>query len=132
MIEFANYKKEMFCNMCGKTCAMCLDGDEYFENEGLILAKVSGGYPSTPGNGDGALDDMTQYEFSICEFCLDFMFSNFVIPPKVSENITKQMTFVPAEKRVAQDEWREDKDNFYKRKSERDFARKLTKKTGWQ
>lgn len=146
MIKFANHGKEILCNMCGKSCAMDLMNDgSYKENEGLLLAKVTGGYPSTPGNGDGALDDMDQYEFSLCEFCLDFLFSNFAIPPRVCEIGLKppphvctgskddiiernEEPFVPAEQRVMKDDWRRFKKEFFNRKLERDQARNIEKK----
>jgi hypothetical protein len=115
---------------------------EYKENEGLIDAKVIGGYPSTPGNGDGALDDMTQYKFSLCEFCLDFLFTRFVVPPTVNcigfapppyvcdgslnDIVEKeQEPFYSAEERVKNDEWRRGKKEFFQRKIERDIARKI-------
>lgn len=123
--------KEVICNMCGLTCAMTLDAaGEFQENEGLIEAKVSGGYPSTPGNGDGALDDCVEYTFSLCEFCLDFIFSNFINPPKVNDSVKCKITlaFVPADIRVAKDNWRAFKQEFYQRKSERDLARKIKRK----
>ena len=89
---------------------------------GLIDCEVVGGYNSTPGNGNGALDDMTGYRFSLCEFCLDHMFSQFRTPPKLIGYICSEEgvelegeVFRPAEQRVREDgEWRPMRESFYK------------------
>jgi hypothetical protein len=57
MKSFGKNIEEIYCNICGKYCAMPLTTDD-MDNEGLLKVKVVGGYPSTLGNGDGALDDM--------------------------------------------------------------------------
>lgn len=74
---------------------------------GLINCRVTGGYESTPGNGCGALDDCETYEFSICEFCLDWLFQQFKTPPALSDNLgDSEKTYRPANQRVQEDEWR--------------------------
>ncbi len=115
---------DILCNMCGLTCRL---DPEVTETYGLIKSTVSGGYESTPGNGDGALDDCTRYTFSLCEFCLDFMFSNFKIPV-VSDNYTHPEgleLFRPAAQRVAEDEWRGMKERFQAEFTRRNDARML-------
>jgi hypothetical protein len=92
---------------------------------GLTETIVSGGYPSTPGNGGGALDDDTHYQFSLCEFCLDYMFSNFKIPVEVSCSGQKE-PFVSAEDRVKRDDWRKKKVQFFVEKYQRDNLRKTS------
>jgi hypothetical protein len=86
----------------GKRCNMCAQESEGLEcNSILNNFKVSGGYDSTPANGYGALDDMTDYEFSLCEYCLDYLFKQFLIAPKVYfiPSIAEEK-FIPAEVRV--------------------------------
>lgn len=43
---------------------------------GLEEAKVTGGFFSDP------LRDMTEYQFNLCESCLDALFKTFKIPVK--------------------------------------------------
>jgi hypothetical protein len=96
------------CNMCGETCRINT------ENYGMTNAKVSGGYESTAGNGHGALDDCETYTFSLCEFCLDWLFSKFKVPVDITDymNGSEPGTYVPAAQRVATDECRKMKDEF--------------------
>lgn len=110
----------MICNLCGHTCEI------NSSDHGLIQAKVSGGYNSTPGNGFGALDDCTTYQFSFCEFCLDFLFQNSVVKPNVcdSNNCTPS-EFVRATTRVMNDEWRKMKKEFFDESSKRMKSRRL-------
>jgi len=135
------------CNLCGLSCLL----DPQHPPAGLIDATVVGGYPSTPGNGNGALDDNDGYRFSLCEFCLDWLFAQFRIPvamvntkiawsPGPGESIGDAMQrtggFVslvtgpdpdpwrPAEQRVREDAWREDKEGFSQEKARRDIARR--------
>ena len=54
MIEYTGKK----CNLCG--LPMEIPGDAIGQT-----FSISGGYSSTPGNGYGALDDMTAYRFSL-------------------------------------------------------------------
>jgi hypothetical protein len=112
------------CNLCGEPCAFGSHPDEPL---GLIDAVVQGGEASTPGNGSGALDDLTSYTFSLCEFCLDWVFSQCRIPPEVRvvnadppEDIE---IFRPAEQRVREDEWRTYKSDFFKERDWRNAAR---------
>lgn len=74
-------ESDKLCNLCGLPRWV-----GYTETDGElggVAMRAEGGYYSTPGNGSGALDDMTVYCFALCEFCLDFMFSQFVIPVDV-------------------------------------------------
>lgn len=140
--------KETLCNLCGLSCHFDEEHDK--SAYGLIDASVVGGYPSTPGNGRGALDDMVGYQFSLCEFCLDWLFSKFRLKVQtfdpmagrviqegesLDEAIERTGGFVmlverstpkpwrPAEERVAQDEWRSMKEEFRAEKARRDAAR---------
>jgi hypothetical protein len=114
---------ETDCNLCGLTCA--IGENDFRSDHGLLNIYVSGGYASTPGNGHGALDDMTDYNFSLCEFCLDWLFSRFKIPVKVSEygigsdedglyavHGKNREEWRSAKQRIEEDEWRK-----YKRES---------------
>ena len=85
------------------------------DRHGLIDAVVSGGYESTPGSGQGALDDCSSYKFSLCEFCLDHLFAQFKIPPTVVEYGSGggEYPFTPAAERVAKDDWRPMKEAFF-------------------
>jgi len=111
------------CNLCGEQC-----GHENAPNMGLVNAKVCGGYFSTPGNGDGALDDMTLYTFSMCEFCLDWLFCQFKTPPQTNEYHMDGSTgtaevFRPAKQRVQEDVWRRYKEDFFREFHHRSAAR---------
>lgn len=78
--------KIYLCNICGESCTIGSESDNPRTVNGLIEATVTGAYMSTPGNGttQGALDDRVRYKFSICEFCLDWLFhSVFKIPVQV-------------------------------------------------
>jgi len=103
---------EVLCNLCGQSCTLepgPLGGGQC----GLIDAEVSGGYNSTPGNGSGALDDGVKYKFSLCEFCLDWLFWAFVIPVEVKDGDAPPMTWKPAMQRASEDKWRQQKERFY-------------------
>jgi hypothetical protein len=114
---------DILCNMCGLTCRL---DSEVFETYGLIKESVMGNYASTPGNGDGALDDCSRYTFSLCEFCLDHIFSQFKIPIDVSDCIRNESEpFRPAAQRVTEDEWRKGKEKFFKEFNRRNEARKV-------
>lgn len=117
--------KPIICNMCGLSCQF-KDSEEY-GNHGLINATVNGGYCSTPGNGDGTLDDMSSYKFSLCEFCLDDMFSKFKHPPSVSAHGAEELeVYRPAIKRVVEDDWRRMKRQFFVEYLQRKAARNET------
>ena len=64
--------KDFLCNWCDESCSIGPEDNEHNPNtpHGMIDACVRGHYNSTPGNGYGALDDITSYRFSLCEFCL--------------------------------------------------------------
>lgn len=108
---------EPVCNMCGLSCTTQHSRDNGMPPLGLIGCEARGGYDSTPGNGCGALDDMTTYAFSLCEFCLDRLFSRFKRPPRVLCHIDEEAeAFRPAERRV----W---EDGFFEEQARRDAAR---------
>lgn len=108
------------CNLCSLSCEI----GEY-DNYGLLNAEVSGGYESTPGNGNGALDDTMKYTFSLCEFCLDWLFTQFKIPVRMEcyMNSGPPEPFVPAKDRVISDNWRKMKDEFFTEWHKRNTAR---------
>lgn len=117
----------MDCNLCGLTCDLGTqdrqDGPSW--QGGLLGVSVMGGYESTPGNGCGALDDGTSYGFSLCEFCLDWLFEQFRVPVDVQDvHIDPTEAWRPAAQRVADDEWRTYKHEFFAEKNRRDAARK--------
>lgn len=113
---------EHLCNWCGLTILL---GDAMASSpHGMYRHTVSGGYASTPGNGDGALDDGDTYTFSLCELCIDHMFSQFQIPPTMGSYMGGVRPFFePAADRVKHDEWRTTKDKFFAEKARRDAAR---------
>lgn len=134
--------KQVLCNWCGLSCNLT-DKQHMDDPYGLINIKAVGGYPSTPGNGYGALDDNDCYPFSLCEFCLDHLFSQFNIPVMVHdvanhmrpvclkserENclplVMPPEPFMSATERVNRDDWRELKDEFFAEKKKRDEARR--------
>lgn len=122
----------VICNLCGNLCALTrADGVVEDKRAGLQNAEVSGGYHSTAGNGYGALDDMTSYHFSLCEFCLDWLFSQFVVPVKMTDygtgNEESEEKFRPAEVRVREDEWRSYKSEFFLAFNSRNADRGKTK-----
>lgn len=142
------------CNLCGHSCWLG-PPTEHQKTGGLIDAKVCGDYESTPGNGYGALDDTERYRFSLCEFCLDWLFSKFQIPvtvdyymddfcPQEGESIEEASVrndgFVklrrssepppvwkPAAERVAMDDWRKMKKEFAEEAEKRARARNKEK-----
>jgi hypothetical protein len=108
------------CNLCGHPCSL---GPER-NMGGLVNQTVDGNYDSTPGNGQGALDDCTTYRFSLCEFCLDWLFQQFVVPVTVfSYQGDGEEPFRPAAVRVRDEEWREQKDRFYEEAKRRADSR---------
>lgn len=123
---------EILCNLCGHSCYLPGDCNG---NSGLIEQKVMGGYDSTPGNGCGALGDMTQYTFSLCEFCLDFLFTNFVIPPKqryvFNDEDSVEEQFVGAEQMMIKNlTYKRFKEHFYNEANKRTSARNLLSRDG--
>ena len=70
---------DKLCNMCGETTNADLTGESGGSEDGLIDAKVHGGYYSP------ALRDMSMYKFSFCEYCLDHIFQQCINPPKAWE-----------------------------------------------
>lgn len=117
--------KIYICNLCGESCS--LGKGEYIDYKGgLIDAIVTGGYESTPGNGYGALDDLRSYKFSLCEFCLDHLFSKFKIPVTVMDGVTLEyMDFKPAAQRIVEDDWRTWKQLFGEEQSRRAKLRNI-------
>ncbi len=113
------------CLLCGQSCWI-EEGCPADGNHGLVNVEVSGGYVSTPGNGKGALDDGTIYTFSLCEFCLDFLFARAKVPPVLTDICATRESrgaFEPAADRVQRDEWRKDKASFAAEAARRDAAR---------
>ncbi len=120
---------EHLCNLCGLTCSLGVS-PHIDRRGGLIEATISGGYESTPGNGYGALDDMTWYKFSLCEFCLDWLFSQFKIPVSTGEPGTLAEVvppWKPAAERVAEDKWRKWKTEFTFEALQRAMVRSVPK-----
>ncbi len=125
--------KNHLCNLCGLSCKP--PNPSFSENEdlGLIDCVVSGGYDSTPGNGEGALDDTIAYEFSLCEFCLDWLFVQFKIPVTVSDYPIfetpgfnkRKFDWISAKDRVLNDHWRKMKKEFFAEFEKRNKAREL-------
>ena len=118
---------EHVCNLCGLTCALPASHPELHCEYGLIDARVQGGYDSTPGNGCGALDDMHEYHFSLCEFCIDWLFARFRVPVTVTEYggraFEEPEEWRPAEVRVREDSWRGMKKKFRAEHERRKMAR---------
>jgi hypothetical protein len=112
------------CNLCGLSCALGDPDHPAYDMGGLINARVSGGYESTPGNGRGALDDCTSYSFSLCEFCLDWLFMKFKKPVQAASYTSAETeVWQPAVVRVVRDDWRKMKDEFCKEAERRAQAR---------
>ena len=106
--------KQHPCNLCGLPCGSPSSNPQQWSEQGLLDAHVCGGYDSTPGNGEGALDDMMEYRFSMCEFCLDWLFGKFQIPVTVRDYIAGETRepWRPAAQRVLEDDWRRMKEQF--------------------
>jgi hypothetical protein len=118
------------CNLCGLSCVLGCEGHPASGPHGLVGQAVYGGYESTPGNGHGALDDMTSYRFSLCEWCLDWLFQQFKAPVEVREYsawdaspIGDPKPFVPAEGRVNGNPRLSMRREFFEEKARRDAAR---------
>ena len=137
------------CNLCGLSCGLESIKHEAREEGGLIDAVAIGHYDSTPGNGAGALDDLVRHRFSLCEWCLDWLFGQFKIPVAVDdpmndyllqEGETKEEALEkrgliqlverpqpepwrPARERVLKDAWRTSKEEFVAEAHRRDAAR---------
>ena len=118
------------CNLCGLPCDIYGSIPEEIRTpSGLIDAKVTGGYDSTPGNGFGALDDCSQYKFSLCEWCLDWLFEQFIISPEekgigaFSHLDGPPIEWKPARQRVEEDDWRTLKKEFAEEYERRNLAR---------
>lgn len=120
------------CNMCGLECQIKFEENgEVNENSEIynsILTDfaASGGYDSTPANGYGALDDGSNYSFSLCEFCLDHLFEKFKIAPKITSYMyyNGEEEFLPAETRVRMSGFsKENKKAFLEEQERRNKAR---------
>ncbi len=117
--------QEILCNYCSLSCNLNKDEnekgtDDYIANGGLINCEVMGGYYSTPGNGNGALDDMMVYKFSICEYCLDHLFGKFKIAPRMIQwHGTKSEPWISAKERIKERE----QSSFYKERSKEDWEK---------
>lgn len=116
---------DILCNWCGMSCILG-DASSFECASGLIKAEVQGGYLSTAGNGEGALDDCSSYKFSLCEFCLDHLFSKFNIPVEQTDYADNEpITWEPAHQRVLFSNWRRGKKEFFENKEKRDKSRKI-------
>jgi len=134
LLEITQAPSPPLCNLCGLSCELVDSGLCAGELGGLIDIAVDGGYESTPGNGHGALDDTKRYRFSLCEFCLDWLFGLFVVPVRVTEYALSEGApdrffqdeppWVPARERVERDEWRRFKEEFRAEAARRDAARR--------
>lgn len=115
------------CHLCGLTCRFENSKDPFGKGVGgLIDAPVSGGFDSTPGNGNGALDDGITYRFSLCEFCVDWLFGQCKIPPVMFGYVSggeEQEPWRPAAQRVSEDAWRKNKEGFFREFQRRNEAR---------
>ena len=114
------------CNLCGEPCSPPGSHPELWGEQGLLDAQVRGGYDSTPGNGTGALDDTEKYSFSLCEFCLDWLFGRFQVPVSVSNYMSGEEhadPWLPAAERVARDRRRRMKKEFEVEHQRRSQAR---------
>jgi hypothetical protein len=127
-----NDGKEVLCNLCGLSCKFGCKENEMFGPHGLIKQAVYGGYESTAGNGHGALDDTTGYRFSLCEFCLDWLFGKFKVPVETFEydcfdgsDLMETEAWKPADQRVREEEWRKDKKEFFEEFEKRNKARSI-------
>lgn len=115
--------KEPICNLCGLTCL--LKEGELAGAHGHLDRTVRGGYASTPGNGVGALDDMTSYTFNLCEFCCDALFTRCAVPVTVEwHGAFEPEPWRPALQRVVEDDWRAQKGAFFKEAARRALARR--------
>jgi len=111
------------CNACGLSCSLRSPQGPY--PSGLVEATVSGGYESTAGNGYGALDDLTTYTFSLCEFCLDALFSQLRVPPRVAQMGTpSEGEYESAADRIRTQPWRAMGDLFREESARRARRRK--------
>lgn len=112
------------CNMCGESCQLLDKSGADCGESGLIDCEVVGGYFSTPGNGYGALDDCTSYTFSLCEFCLDWLFNQFKIPPGTFDMIDgKEEKWELSISRVMNEDWRKQKESFLQEYTRRSVLR---------
>lgn len=118
------------CNLCGECCHIKKSDESRHPFEkgyaelSVLNVNIMGGYDSTPYNGDGALDDMSEYHFSLCEFCIDHLMQNMKIPPTVICRIdNKEEKFVPAKERIKNSEMTSQ--NSLEEIEKRDVARKI-------
>lgn len=79
-LDMLQGKLPVRCNLCGEPCGHVVSSGALYEM-GLIRCTVSGGFEST------ALDDGATYTFSLCEFCLDWLFTQMRTPPVVGSYV---------------------------------------------
>ncbi len=112
------------CNMCGLDCKIielvpqkidcerkvCTETDQKLhqqapdlEDGGAMKIVAKGTYHSTPGAGWGALDEAHTYSFVLCEFCLDYLFTQMQITPRVRNINGQTIKFFSAQERIARD-----------------------------
>lgn len=65
----------IFCNKCNKPCRLPHYPEEFWVYGGLVNAVIQGQYGSTH------LEDLTKYQFSLCEECVVELFKTFKTPP---------------------------------------------------
>ena len=83
--------EDVICNKCSCSCKGYAPGvePEHHSFEGIIEAKITGGYGAKLGDG-------TTYVFSICEECLWKMFKEFKHPPVIYD-LDGSISFEPTE-----------------------------------
>lgn len=70
---------ERTCNLCGCGCGDGFKKGPLNFNKGLIDATVTGGYSSP------IIPDMTSHTFSLCEYCVVWLFDVFLIKHKFTD-----------------------------------------------
>ena len=69
--------KDVVCNMCRNSCMESVGGSDHKEFCGVSI-DVSGGYSSP------VLQDMTRYQFDLCEKCLLEIMNKLTVPVEQS------------------------------------------------
>lgn len=84
LIDYIVKKKHVevkyLCNYCGEDM---ISKDGIDNVLGLVDIKAQGCYSSV------VLQDLTTYQFSLCEICLDNLFSKFKITPVIKHLLNK-------------------------------------------
>ena len=69
--------KDIVCNMCRKSCMESVGGADHKEFCGVSI-DATGGYSSP------VLQDMTRYQFDLCEKCLMEIMNRLTVPAEQS------------------------------------------------